>query len=274
MITELHVLALVAYGLTGAFAIAPLVSVRASGGTLALATSSAAVTLHFGALLVYAQAAGMLPFTGLAPALSSLGFLVGLLACAIQWLTRERAIAMVAAPLVVVFLGSALAVGFGPGPASEPRGAWFVLHVASSFLGLAFLAVAFAASALYVLQYRELKARRFGAIFQFFPPLEQLDRLNHVALVTGFPTLTLGIALALGYLGLGAGSGAQPSGLGIGHLGWGILSWVVLGIVAAARISGRWQGRRAALGSIAAFAAIALVYLLLSLLDANANRFL
>lgn len=271
MLTELHVIALVGYGLTGAFAAAPLLPLRTSGGgRLPLAICVSAVTLHFGALLTYSWTSGVLPFSGLAPALSSLAFLVGLLACAIQWLTRERAIALVAAPLVIILLTTALAVGFGPAPAAQARGAWFVLHAAASFLGLALLAVAFAASALYVAQYRQLKARRFGAIFQLFPPLEQLDRLNHLALVTGFPTLTLGIALALGYLGLGS----QPSGLGVGHLGWGALSWVVLGIVAAARMSGRLHGRRAAIGSIAAFATIALVYLLLSLMDHNASRFL
>ena len=270
MLTELHVIALVGYGLTGAFAAAPLLPLRTSGTRLSLAVCASAVTVHFAALLTYAWAAGVLPFSGLGPALSSLGFLVGLLACAIQWLTRERAIALVAAPLILVLLTAALAVGLAPEPAAQAGGAWFVLHAAASFLGLALLAVAFAASALYLVQYRELKARRFGAIFQLFPPLEQLDRLNHLALMTGFPTLTLGIVLALGYLGWGS----QPSRLGLGHLGWGALSWAVLGIVAAARMSGRLHGRRAAIGSIAAFAAIALVYLLLSLMDHNASRFL
>lgn len=272
MLTSLHVIALVGYALTGAFAAAPLLPLRTRGGArLPLAMCASAVALHFAGLLAYARVAGALPFSGLGPALSSLGFLVGLLACAIQWLTRERAIALVATPLVVILLAAALAVGFGSQPAvAEARGAWFVLHAGASFLGLALLAVAFAASALYVVQYRQLKARRFGAIFQLFPPLAQLDRLNHLALAAGFPTLTLGIVLAVGYLGLGSG----PRGLGVGHLGWGVLSWVVLGIVAAARMSGRLHGRRAAIGSIIAFAAIALVYLLLSLMDHNASRFL
>ena len=58
------------------------------------------------------------------------------------------------------------------------------------------MALAFIAAALYLLQFRELKARRFGQIFQLFPPLERLDQLNRFALVAGFPTLTLGVLLA------------------------------------------------------------------------------
>lgn len=270
---QLHLLALAGYALAGALVAAPLLRLRARGGaTLPLVACASAVALHFGALIAYAREAGAFPFSGVGPALSSLGFLVALLASGIQWLTRERAIALVATPLVVVLLVAALLVGLGnaPAPGVAARSAWFVLHAATSFLGIALLAVAFAASALYMVQYRELKARRFGAIFQLFPPLEQLDRLNRVALAAGFPTLTLGIVLAVADLGLGSGSG----GLGPGHLGWGMLSWLLLGGVAAARLSGRLHGRRAAIGSIVAFIAIALVYVLLSLVEQNASRFL
>src|SRR3989304_10228537 len=141
----------------------------------------AAVAVHFAALLAYARTTGALPLSGIAPAVSSLGFLVGLLAFLVLWLTRERAIALVAAPLVVVLLVAALSTGFGPTLSGvSPRGPWFVLHVGASLLGLALIAVAFAASALYLLQHRELKARRFGAVFQAFPPLEQLGRVTYL----------------------------------------------------------------------------------------------
>src|SRR5439155_12611087 len=40
-----------------------------------------------------------------------------------------------------------------------------------------------------------LKATRFGAVFRLFPPLERLDQLNHLSLVLGFPTVTLGVLL-------------------------------------------------------------------------------
>src|SRR5439155_820487 len=84
------------------------------------------------------------------------------------------------------------------GPPPSGRGAWSILHITVSVLGLAMLALAFIAAALYLLQFRELKAKRFGAVFRLFPPLERLDQLNHLSLVLGFPTVTLGVLLGFG----------------------------------------------------------------------------
>jgi len=273
VLTELHLAALTFYALTGALVAVPLL--RLPGGTVrgtpALVAAFAAVAVHFAALLAYARTTGALPLSGIAPAVSSLGFLVGLLAFLVLWLTRERAIALVAAPLVVVLLVAALSTGFGPTRSGmPPRGPWFVLHVGASLLGLALIAVAFAASALYLLQHRELKARRFGAVFQAFPPLEQLDRINYIALVLGFPTLTLGVVLGAGYVGLEVGIRQ----IGPAHLGVGLGAWVVLGAMAGLRLAGRLRGRRAALGAIAGFAVIAASYTTLVLLQHGFRRFL
>ena len=153
---------------------------------------------------------------------------------------------------------------------SGGRNAWFILHVALSVLGLALLALAFIAAALYLLQFRELKARRFGQVFQLFPPLERLDHLNRVALVAGFPALTLGVLLALGYAARFAG------GLHVGkaQIVWGLFTWVVLGWAAWVRVVRHWAGRRAAFASIAGFSAVLLVYVALKLAQPGAEKFL
>src|SRR5216117_3230757 len=137
---------------------------------------------------------------GLGPALSMLALCLVLLQLASERLLRGSAVSFFAGPLATGLVGLAILSGLAPGAeAAVARNAWFVLHVALSALGVALMALAFIAAALYLLQFRELKARRFGQIFQLFPPLELLDQLNRVALVTGFPALTLGVLLALGY---------------------------------------------------------------------------
>ena len=230
-----------------------------------------AVAVHFAALIAYARAFGTLPLAGFAPALSSLAFLLGLLTLGIEWLTRESAIAAAAGPLVLLVMLVVLVSGFGPAPAAPAReGAWFVLHVAASLLGLALMAVAFAAAALYLLQHRALKERRFGVTFQFLPPLEQLDRLNHLALLVGFPVLTLGVALAARYVGDYSGGAGDKAA----HLGWGLLAWLVLGAIAAARFRGRLSGRQAARASVFGFVAVAAAYLVLVALGGGGSRFI
>ncbi len=230
-----------------------------------------AVALHFAGLVAYAGAHGALPLSGLAPALSSLAFVVGLLAAALLWLTIEPSLVLVASPLFIGPLAIALLSGLGAPPSPDvQQGGWFMLHVALSFLGIALLGVAFVAAALYLAQHRQLKTRRFGAIFQFAPPLEQLDRLNRIALLVGFPVLTVGVALAAGSA---VGVAVEPD-LSLAHLIWGSLAWVVLGIIAVARFLGRLTGRRAAYASVSGFLAVALSYLLLVALLGGAGRFL
>ena len=273
MFVTLHFVALFCYGLTIAVVLVPLLRLGEAHRSppLVLSLTGIAVAMHFVALLAYARAFGSLPLVGFAPALSTLAFLLGLLALAVEWVTREGAIVSVVGPLVVLLMIVAPASGFGAVPEAPVRnGAWFVLHVAASLLGVALMAVAFAAAALYLLQHRELKQRKFGVAFQFLPPLEQLDRLNHLALVVGFPVLTLGVILAARY----AGDLSSANGDKAAHLGWGLLSWLVLGAIAAARIRGVLSGRKAALASILGFVAVAATYLVLAAMAGGGSRFI
>jgi ABC-type transport system involved in cytochrome c biogenesis permease subunit len=194
-----------------------------------------------------------------------------LLQLASERLLRGSAVSFFAAPLATGLLGLAILSGLTPGVEATPgRNAWFVLHVVLSVVGVALMALAFIAAALYLLQFRELKARRFGQIFQLFPPLERLDQLNRFALVAGFPALTLGVLLALGY-------GARFSGglhVAKAQVVWGMFTWVVLGWAVWVRVVRHWAGRRAAFASIAGFSAVILVYVALKLAQPGVERFL
>ncbi len=264
MILTLHLVALALYGLATALALAPFMGFRAPPRALTIALPCAGAAVHV-------VAVSQLTPIGLGPALSMLALCLVLLQLASERLLRGSAVSFFAAPLATGLVGLAIFSGLTPGAdAAVARNAWFVLHVALSALGLALMALAFIAAALYLLQFRELKARRFGQVFQLFPPLERLDQLNRFALVAGFPALTLGVVLALGY-------GAQFAGglqAAKAQIVWGIFTWVVLGWAVWVRVVRRWAGRRAALASIAGFSAVLLVYVALKLTQPGAERFL
>ena len=264
MIITLHLVALVFYGLATALVLAPFVGLRTAPRALAIALPCAGAAVHV-------VAVSQLSLIGLGPALSILALCLVLLQLASERLVRGAAVAFFTGPLATGLVGLAILSGLTPGvEAAAARNTWFILHVALSVLGLALLALAFIAAALYLLQFRELKARRFGQVFQLFPPLERLDQLNRVALVAGFPALTLGVLLALGY-------GAQFSGglhVAKAQIVWGIFTWVVLGWAVWVRVVRHWAGRRAALASIAGFCAVLLVYVALKLTQPGAERFL
>lgn len=265
MIVTLHVIALALYALATALALAPFLGVRGvAPRVLTIALPGAGAAAHV-------VAVAQLTLVGLGPALSMLAFCLVLLQLASERLVRGSAVSFFTAPLATGLVGLAILSGLtGGAETAGSRNAWFILHVALSALGLALMALAFIAAALYLLQFRELKSRRFGQVFQLFPPLERLDQLNRFALVAGFPALTLGLLFALGY-------GVRFSGglhLAKAQLVWGIFTWVVLAWAVWVRVVRHWGGRRAAVASIAGFSAVLLVYFALKLVQPGAERFL
>lgn len=265
MIVTLHLVALALYAMATALALAPFVGFRSTSRALAIAFPCAGAAAHVVAI-------SQLTLVGLGPALSMLAFCLVLLQLASERLVRGSAVSFFAAPLATGLVGLAVLSGLTAGETPASRNTWFVLHVALSALGLALMALAFIAAALYLLQFRELKARRFGQVFQLFPPLERLDQLNRFALVAGFPALTLGLLLALGYGAQFSGGGTLP--VAKPQLVWGIFTWVVLGWAVWVRVVRHWAGRRAAVASIAGFSAVLLVYVALKLVQPGAERFL
>src|SRR5207245_11520545 len=98
-------------------------------------------------------------------------------------------------PPVVVALGVS---GTTAGPALQStalHNVWIPVHVVLALLGIAAFVLNFAGSIMYLLQERQLKARRPGTFYYRLPSLETLDRLTFRALTLGFPFLTVGLIL-------------------------------------------------------------------------------
>lgn len=264
MVLNLHLLALALYGVSAVLALGPFTGWAAAPRALTLALPAAGVAFHVAGV-------AQLSLVGLGPALSMLALFLVVLQVLCERFLRTATVALFTAPLATGLVGLALLVGLAPG--AEPsagRNAWFILHVTLSVLGLALLALAFISAALYLLQFRALKGKRFGQVFQLFPPLERLDRLNQVALAAGFPALTLGVLLAVGYAVRFAGGMHVDAA----QIVWGGFTWLVLGCAVWVRVVRRWSGRRAAMASIAGFAAVVLVFLALKLAEPQTERFL
>jgi HemX protein len=212
------------------------------------------------ALGAFLQEFDELPLVGLGPSLATLAFLIGLGALIAATFGHAETVGLVLIPVVAVLVGVAGAVGIAP--AGEPtafRGVWFVLHVVFAFVGYVGLTVAFAAGLMYLLQFRELKSKRFGAIFRFFPPLDTLDRLGRRGLFLGFPfhtlALLLGWAWTVRFHGL-----AEPDG---SKLAWVLLSWMVFVVAILVRLGGGRPSHRGALASVIGFVVVVLLYLVL-----------
>jgi ABC-type transport system involved in cytochrome c biogenesis permease subunit len=141
------------------------------------------------------------------------------------------------------------------------------MHIVLSFIGIAAYATAAAAGTMYLVARRELKSAKFGAIFRFFPPLDTLDRVNHLASIAGFLGLTLGLALAGAY-------SLEYRALVLPQLIWGLAAWLAVSALVLGRILRGWQARRAALMSAVTFASVVLLYVVFRIASLNRGQFL
>ena len=226
------------------------------------------VLAHGIALGAYVHTVGAVPLTGLGPSLSFAGLVLAVTLLIVEAIARDVSLTVVAAPLAALPTTFANIVGMIPG--NEPpgaRGVWLFSHIALSFVGIAAFATAAAAGTMYLLQRRELKSRRFGAIFRFFPPLATLDRVNHIAAIAGWIGLTLGVVLAASY----SIAYREMNAL---QLTWGLGAWLAVSAVALGRVLGGWPARRAAIFTSVSFAAVLLLYVALRAAGPGAGQFL
>ena len=255
----------------GAAALAATPFVRPVGAPVrgVVALLAVGAMAHLAGLIAYALSVGQLPLTGLGPSLSFAGLVLAATLLIVELIARDVSLTLVTAPLAAVATACANIIGFAPGvELPGARGAWLFAHIALSFVGIAAFGTAAAAGCMYLVERRELKSRRFGAIYRFFPPLATLDRVNHVAAIAGWLGLTLGVVLAVTY-------SLAYRELSLPKVIWAMGAWLAVSGIAVGRIVGGWQARRAAIYSSLSFAAVIALYVAFRVAETNGGgRFL
>lgn len=268
----LHVIALLLYATA-----ASLLAISFARGAprlplVARVILGAGLAVHAWGLAAFTVDWSELPLVGLGPSLSTLAFLVGLGTLIASTVANASTVGLVLLPVVTVLLGIAAAVGVRPtGEAGDFQSGWFALHVVMAFVGYVGLTLAFATGLMYLLQFRELKSKHFGAVFRFFPPLETLDSLGRKGLLYGFPFLTLAMLAGWGWMARFADAAQSP---GSPKLTWVILSWVVYLAAILARFGSGRRSQRGALASVIGFVVVVALYVVLRTQTAQSGGFL
>jgi ABC-type transport system involved in cytochrome c biogenesis permease subunit len=156
-------------------------------------------------------------------------------------------------PLALLVLTPTLfGEGGAPGVAPETvRHPTLTLHVMSATLGVAIFAVAFGVALMYLLQEREVKGKRFGALFSRLPSLQALDLLTQRLVRAGFVVFT--VALLAGTV--------TASAVWKSAWSWdpqqvsSLVIWLLYGGMVQLRHAG-WHGRRYALLTMVGFALV------------------
>lgn len=151
----------------------------------------------------------------------------------------------------LVFLCQTLASAFSnPQVVLKPilQSPLFGVHIAAALLGYAAFAVSAIFGLLYVLLYHELKAYRFGIIYERLPSLEVLSLMNLRAAAFGFGCLTIAIGVgALWSLQVYPRFWQDPK------VWLSLLAWTIYAVCLLVRYGIGWRGTRIAYITIAGF---------------------
>jgi len=217
---------------------------------LASLATLAAWVVHTIALLALAIDLGRPPLASMPEAVSVAVWVVVLLE---MWVEHRYGLPVLGAfVLPVALLFSLQSTGTRSLIGPTLSGAWLWVHIGLALVGIAALVLNFAGAVMYLLQERQLRAKRQGTFYYSLPALASLDRLTYRTLAFGFPFLTTGLILGVLWAGTAWGSVFTFDPLALSSY----VAWAVYAALLAGRAAGGWHGRRAAYFAIVGFAVL------------------
>src|SRR5215213_9271708 len=190
---------LAAYLIAAIHSILAFVNKRRSLQRVAEWSIIAGFVLHTGALLADWAIDGHYPLFGLREALSFLAWALVALYALVRYRYRTQAVGAFMMPLISALTFVALLMGTNSSntPASFSATWLFPIHTTLLIFAYAAFFIVFMASVMYLLQERELKLKRFSAIFHRLPSLTSVNELATTAAALGLTLLTLGIVTGM-----------------------------------------------------------------------------
>ena len=230
----------------------------------------AAFLIHGASLALRCLDRGLSPAVNPYESLSFFAWAMSGTYLAFQLKTKTRVLGALVSPvafLLMVVASSRLGVEV-PMPEAL-KGTLVPVHVALSLIGEALLAVACGAGILYLVQDSRIRHRKFTSLNRYLPSLEDLDRVNHLSLLAGFASLTLGVLAGSLWARTVWGSPWQWDP----KLIWTMAAWAFYAVVIHQRLAIGWKGRKIALLSIAAFVVLLFAFVGVSLFLTTVHRF-
>lgn len=177
---------------------------------------------------------------------------------ALQFKTKTRLLGAFISPFILLFV--IIAASQATGKALLPEGLQSRLataHLAFAIVGEILFVLASCAGAMFIIQNSLLKNKKMTSMSRLLPPLGDLDRINHLCLLWGFPILTLGIITGVVYA---AFVWENPWPVDPKVI-WSSAAWIIYGFLLHQRLVIGWKGFRMAALSCAVFIMFLLSYL-------------
>ncbi len=237
--------ALAGYVVAATHAVLSFVYKRREAERLTVYAAAFGFAAHTGSIILDWARDGHYPLFSTTEALSFLAWTLVVAFFLVTYRYPLRALGAFLLPAVaLVVLASQLV---SPDPGKDPAsvtggsGSWlFPVHVTLLLFGYASFFVAFAASVMYLWQERELRLKKFSAVFHRLPSLTAVDDVASTAASVGFTLLTLGIVTGVIW--------SRARSVRMFHNDptefFALLTWVVYLALLHFRV--QWRGRKAA----------------------------
>jgi cytochrome c-type biogenesis protein CcsB len=214
---------------------------------------------------------GIIPAQNIFEALSFFAWAVAGIFLAFQLRTKTRVLGALVSPVaLVLMLLASVKLGSEALVPVALQGRLVSVHILLSVTGEALFAVACLAGVMYLAQDNLIKNRRITTLSRYLPSLRDLDNINHICLLWGFPLLTLGvIAGSLWARSVWTGSEWPWDPKMI----WTLSAWVFYGILLHQRLAIGWKGRKIAFFSILAFAILLFAFVGVNMFYTSVHRF-
>ena len=190
------------------------------------------------------------PISGLYDALAFIAWAMTGAYLAFQLKTKTRILGAFVSPsaFLLMIVASVRLVDRVPFPAGL-QSSLVPLHIGLAVTGEAFFALASCAGAMYLLQDSFIKNKKGRSFSRLLPSLRDLDRINHLCLLGGFPLLTLGMVVGSVWARTAWGSSWQWDPKQVLTL----MAWLLYALLLYQRLAIGWKGHKAAWFSILAF---------------------
>lgn len=222
-----------------------------------VAAAKASTWLFFFAFIIHAGYFGarciqtkQSPVLGMHDALSFLAWIIAGIYLAFQLKTRTRILGAFVSPVVsLLMIVASVGLGAQVSIPATVQGHLVPFHVAMAVAGEALFVLASCAGAMYLIQDGLIKRKKGRSFIMLLPSLGDLDKINRICLLWGFPLLTAGILVGSIWARTVWGSHWQwdPKQT------WTLMVWICYALLLHQRLAIGWAGHKAAILSVAAF---------------------
>lgn len=207
----------------------------------------ATIGLHFVFFVLRALAIGHFPVSDLWTTVSAIALATAVLYAGLARHLKHPGTGGVVLGFVLLLQLLASACG-SMEPVARPSGmgAFQVLHVSTSVLAAAAVLLSGIHGALYLVLFRELRERRFGALFDHLPNLDWLATMTRRSALAGFVGLTIGLNI-----GLWMAHREQPGQFDYraSEVLLSLVLWIHFGVVAFSGVIKGFGARRASIAA-------------------------